>query len=120
MNKIWLVVGFALCGCSHVVPVRFQVDSDPQGAVIERNGVAICDSTPCTIELGCRVRSVSAKFKSPLVQLDAIPRASMQGSGAIISKSVDPCSAYYGEQKIFFGMGAEKVHTTERVEVRHR
>lgn len=120
MTKVWILVLLPfLAGCSTINKVYFNVESEPQGAVIESNGVTLCDSTPCKIEMDCRHRG--SKHKSRPVLLEAIPRASMgKDVLTIASKTVNPCSALEADQKLFFSMTAERATATDRLEIRHR
>lgn len=119
--KTLVMLGLVLSvtGCATTRVVTYNIESEPAGAAIESNGVTICDSTPCKIELQCKERN--GKWKSKDVILEATPRRALANQGDMYAqrKHVNPCSASI-EGKIFFNLGLEKVKPTTPIEIKNR
>lgn len=124
MKNILLMLSLLLlAGCTHSKLVYFDVETDPPGAVIESGGVSLCDSTPCTIEMKCKKNWLSGSHKSHGVELTVVPKRGLASDPkkpvSVISKSVDPCKADGGKQKLYFNMLLEQTTPVNRYDIRH-
>jgi hypothetical protein len=113
------LLALGVSACTHGVKARFQIESEPQGAVIEHDGITLCDATPCTIELECRKRVLTGTRKKDTIQIKAVPRNNMAWNGHLFSsqKTIWPCAAADGEQKLFFNLKLDTVSPLNRVEI---
>ena len=48
-----LITMLLLAGCASTKKVVYTIQSNPPDAVIDVNGVTLCDQTPCKVELSC-------------------------------------------------------------------
>lgn len=119
MKKLAFALVF-LSGCTHMVPVEFDVETDPPGAVVESDGVTLCESTPCTVELKCRKRIITGSAKGNPTEITVTPKGGSRIPASQQSKIVDACKAANGKQKLYFNMTMDKVMPVQRIDIKHR
>lgn len=121
MKKL-ILAALVLSSCAAVQKsnkVFFAVETNPPDVVIEKDGITLCSSTPCRIELECKTNFLTGNKKSPFVVIQAVPKRALAEASAVITKSVNPCAALEGEQKLFFNLNMEQVMPTIKYDIKH-
>lgn len=95
-----LAVMTLISGCSHAKV--FEVESNPQGARIEVNGIQRCDSTPCKIDLNCSGHATGKKYS-----VQAIPAKGAAGSLYASQKTINPCEVQGDTASLFFDLNSK-------------
>lgn len=113
-----LAILLFVSGCYASKMIVYDVSSDPTGAVIEADDVAVCTATPCEFDLICR-RKIGAGSVSRQVVIKASPTSSMQGELFVQTKTINPCDILEkGKGQLIFNLHLDAVTPVNRSDVK--
>ena len=125
-HTISIALFLSLAACTSPRSVIFNVESE-QPAIVEVGGIAVCDSTPCEIELKCMKSSFDAS-EAPYLSIVDVQAVPMRTGGKkrdvaySQNKRVNPCQIESGKRgTLKFNMSLVPVSPVEQqnITIRH-
>ena len=115
-----ITVGCLVAGCATATMIPFKVDSTPQGAQVEVNGVTL-GTTPTEIQLQCSKRWVGVAIAPGGWDYDAVVYTvtvypSRQTPGVAQTKRINACQVRNPPGYLYFDLGLDLIMPRQRID----